>query len=202
MYHNPKASLSRGYLFSQEPDENGGHQKNAGKDTCHPIVQYIQWILLSFSINIPPDHELRLPEVPQMVGDGESFPLWAHPSPLFSQRVCGVTTIGGQHAIAMATIGPDLLRWKATPPPLCPPALYRRMALPLNVCQAQQGSSKTSSQEYTVYNLTGKENNRLKKTHSPWSLNMKTMAYGGGTTQEHPFPWEEVFQGRKLWNVF
>jgi hypothetical protein len=36
------------------------------------------------------------------------------------------------------------------------------MALPLNVCQAQQGSSKTSSQEYTVYNLIGKENMALK----------------------------------------
>ena len=70
--------------------------------------------------------------------------------------------LGGHHATAMATIGPELLRWKATPPPLWPPALYRRMALPLNVCQAQLGSSKTSSQEYTVYNLIGKENMALK----------------------------------------
>ena len=46
MDHNPKASLSRGYLFSQEADENGGHEKNAGKNTYHPSVQYIQWILL------------------------------------------------------------------------------------------------------------------------------------------------------------
>ena len=46
MDHNPKASLSRGYLFSQEPDENGGHEKNAGNTTYHPIVQYIQWIIL------------------------------------------------------------------------------------------------------------------------------------------------------------
>ena len=129
-----------------------------------------------------------------MRGEGESFPLWAHPSPLFSQRVCGVTRLGGQHAIAMATIGPELLRCKATPPPLCPPALYRRMALPLNVCQAQQGSSKTSSQEYTVYNLIWKENMGLKKTHSPRSLNRKTMADGGRrTTHELPFPWEEAF---------
>ena len=42
MDHNPKASLSRGYLFSQEPDENGGHEKIAGKNSFHPIVQYIQ----------------------------------------------------------------------------------------------------------------------------------------------------------------
>ena len=102
--------------------------------------------------------------------------------------------LGGQHAIAMATIGPDLLRWKATPPPLCPPALYRRMALPLNVCQAQHAGSRTASQEYTVYNLIGKENMGLKKTHSPRSLNRKTMADGGRrTTGEHPFPWEEAF---------
>ena len=45
MDHNAKANLSRGYLFSQEPDENGGHEKNVGKNTYHPIVQYIQWIL-------------------------------------------------------------------------------------------------------------------------------------------------------------
>ena len=77
-----------------------------------------------------------------MMGDGESFPPWAHHLPLFSQRVSGVTMLGGRHAIAMATIGPELLRWKATPPPLCPPALYRRMALPLNVCQAQHGGSE------------------------------------------------------------
>ena len=64
-------------IFPQQPDENGGHQKNAGKDTCHPIVQYIQWILLSFSINIPPDHELRMHDAQQVRGDGESFPLWA-----------------------------------------------------------------------------------------------------------------------------
>ena len=101
--------------------------------------------------------------------------------------------LGGHHATAMATIGPELLRWKAPPPPLCPPALYRRMALPLNVCQAQLGSSKTSSQEYTVYNLIGKENMGLKKTHSPRSLKMKTMADGGRTTHEHLIPWEEAF---------
>ena len=100
--------------------------------------------------------------------------------------------LGGQHAIAMATIGPELLRWKATPPPLCPPALYRRMALPLNVCQAQHAGSRTASQEYTVYNLIGKENMGLKKTHSPRSLNRKTMADGGRTTHEHLFPWEEA----------
>ena len=109
-------------------------------------------------MNIPPGHELRLPDVQQLRRDVESFPLWAHPSPLFSQRVCGVTIHGGQRAVAMATIGPDLLRWKATPPPLCPPALYRRMALPLNVCQAQHGGSRTASQEYTLYNLIGIEN--------------------------------------------
>ena len=129
----------------------------------------------------------------KMRRDFESFPCWAHPSPLFSQRVCGVTRLGGQHAIAMATIGPDLLRWKATPPPLCPSALYRRMALPLNVCQAQHGGSRTASQEYTVYNLIRKENMGLKKTHSPRSLNRKTMADGGRTTHEHLFPWEEAF---------
>ena len=128
-----------------------------------------------------------------MIGDGESFPLWAHLSPLFSQRVSVVTMLGGHHAIAMATIGPELLRWKATPPPLCPPALDRRMALPLNVCQAQHGGSRSASQEYIVYNLTGKANMGLKKTHTPRSLNMKTMANGGRTTHEHPFPWEEAF---------
>ena len=47
MDHTPKASLSRGYLSSQEPAENGGHEKNAGKNTYHPIVQYIQWIILN-----------------------------------------------------------------------------------------------------------------------------------------------------------
>ena len=46
IYHNPKASLSRGYLFTQEPEENGGPEKNAGKNTYHPSVQYIQWIIL------------------------------------------------------------------------------------------------------------------------------------------------------------
>jgi len=71
--------------------------------------------------------------------------------------------LGGQHAIAMTTIGPELFRWKATTPPLCPNALYRRMALPLNVCQAQLGGSRTASQEYTVYNLIWKENMGLKK---------------------------------------
>ena len=93
-----------------------------------------------------------------MSGDGESLPLWAHRSPPFSQRVSRVTMLGGQHSIAMATTGPELLRWKATPPPLCPPALDRRMALPLGVCQAQNGGSRTASQEYIVYNLIGKEN--------------------------------------------
>ena len=102
--------------------------------------------------------------------------------------------LGGQHAIAMATIGPELLRWKATPPPLCPPALYRRRTLPLNVCQAQHTGSRTASQEYTLYNLIGKEKMWLKKTLSPRSLNMETMADGGRrTTGEHPFPWEEAF---------
>ena len=113
--------------------------------------------------------------------------------PHFSERVSGVTRLGGHHAIAMASIGPDLLRWKATPPPLCPPALYRRMALPLNVCQAPHGGSKIASQEYTVYNRIRKENMGLKKTHSPPSLNRNTMADGGRTTHEHPFPWEEGF---------
>ena len=129
----------------------------------------------------------------KMRRDFDSFPCWAHPSPLFSQRVCGVTRLGGQHAIAMATIGPDLLRWKATPPPLCPPAVYRRMALPLNVCQAQHAGSRTASQEYTVCNLMGKEHMGLKKTHSPRILNRKTMADGGRTPHEHPFPREEAF---------
>ena len=128
-----------------------------------------------------------------MMGDGESFPLWAHHSPLFSQRVRGVTMLGGQHAIAMATIGPELLRWKATLPPLCPTALYRRMALPLNVCQAPHGGSRTASEESTVHNLMGKENMGLKKTHSPRSLNRKPMADGGRTPHEHPFPREEAF---------
>ena len=130
-----------------------------------------------------------------MRGDGESFPLWAHPSPLFSQKVCGVTRLGGQHAFAMATIGPELLRWKATPPPLCPPALYRRMALPLNVCQAQHGGSRTASQEYTVYNLIWKEygmekiplptepeqenNGRWRKNNTGASLSME----GGFSTE-------------------
>ena len=95
--------------------------------------------------------------------------------------------------LLMATIGPELLRRKATPPPLCPPALYRRISLPLNVRQAQHGGSRTASQEDTVYNLMWKENMGLKKTHSPRSLNMKTMADGGRTTHEHPFPWEEAF---------
>ena len=111
-----------------------------------------------FSINIPPDHELRRPDVQQLSRDNERFPLWVHHLRLFSQRVCGVTRLGGQDAIGMATIGPELLRWKATPPPLCPPALYRRWTLPLNVCQAQHGGSRTASQEYPVYNLIGKEN--------------------------------------------
>jgi len=71
--------------------------------------------------------------------------------------------------------------------------LYRRMSLPLNVCQAPHGGSKTASQEYTVYNLIRKENMALKKTHSPRSLNRKTMADGGRTTHEHLFPWEEAF---------
>jgi hypothetical protein len=149
-------------------------------------------------MNIPPGHELRLPDVQQLRRDVESFPLWAHPSPLFSQRVCGVTRLGGQHAIAMATIGPELLRWKATPPPLCPPALHRRMALPLNVCQAQHGGSRTSSQEYTVYNLIWKENMGLIKTHSPRSLKTKTMADGGRTTHEHRFPWEDAFPLKEI----
>ena len=127
------------------------------------------------------------------MGDGESFPPWAHHLPLFSQRVSGVTMLGGRHAIAMATIGPELLRCKATPTPLCPPTLYRRMSLPLNVCQAPHGGSKTASQEYTVYNRIRKENMGLKKTHSPGSLNRKTMADGGRTTHEHLFPWEEAF---------
>ena len=113
--------------------------------------------------------------------------------PHFSERVSGVTMLGGHHAIAMATIGPDLLRWKATPPPLCPPAVYRRMALPLNVCQAQHAGSRTASQEYTVYNLIGKENMLLKKTHFSRSLSRKTMADGGRTTHEHLIPWEEAF---------
>ena len=46
IYHNAKASLCSGYLFTQEPDENGGHEKNPGINTYHPIVQYIQWIIL------------------------------------------------------------------------------------------------------------------------------------------------------------
>jgi len=92
----------------------------------------------------------------------------------------------------MATSGPELLRWKATLPPLCPPALYTRMALPLNVCQAQHGGSRTASQEYTLYNLFGNEKMWLKKTLSPRSLNMETMADGGRRTHEHPFPWEEA----------
>ena len=100
---------------------------------------------------------------------------------------------GAQHAIAMANIGPDLLRWKATPPPLCPPALYRRMALPLNVCQAEHAGSRTASREYTVYILMRKENMGLKKTHYPRSLDMKTMADGGRTTHEHPCPCVEAF---------
>ena len=133
-----------------------------------------------------------------MMGDGESFPLWAHHSPLFSQRVRGVTMLGGHHAIAMATIGPDLLRWKATPPPLCPPALYRRRALPLNVCQAPHGGSRTASEEYTVHNLMGKENRGLKKTHSPRSLNRKTMADGGRTKHEHPCLWEQAFPRKEM----
>ena len=128
-----------------------------------------------------------------MRGDVEIFALWAHHSQLISQRLCGVTMLGGQHIIAMATIGPELLRWKATPHALCTPALHRRMALPLNLCQTQQGGSIITSQEYTVHNLIGKENMGLKKTHSPRSLNRKTMADGGRTTHEHPFPWEEAF---------
>jgi len=136
--------------------------------------------------------------VQKMRRDFDSFPCWAHPSPLFSQRVCGVTRLGGQHAIAMATIGPELLRCKATPPPLCPPALYRRMALPLNVCQAQHGGSRTASEEYTVHNLMGKENRGLKKTHSPRSLNRKTMADGGRTKHEHPCLWEQAFPRKEM----
>jgi len=38
MYRNPKASLSRGYLLTQEPDANGVHEKNAGKNTYHHSV--------------------------------------------------------------------------------------------------------------------------------------------------------------------
>ena len=110
--------------------------------------------------------------------------------------------LGGQHAIARATIGPERLTWKATLPPLCPPALYRRMALPLNVCPAPHGGSRTASEESTVHNLIGKENMGLKKTHSPRSLNRKTMADGGRTTNEHPFPWEEAFPRKEKWNIF
>ena len=46
IFLNAKASPSSGYLFTQEQDENGGPEKNAGKNTYHPIVQYIQWIVL------------------------------------------------------------------------------------------------------------------------------------------------------------
>ena len=46
MYHNPKTSLKSGYVFTQEPDEDGGHEKIAGKNTYHPTVQHIQWIIL------------------------------------------------------------------------------------------------------------------------------------------------------------
>ena len=45
IYPNSKASLSSGYLFTQEPEENSGHEKNAGKYTYHQIVQYIQCII-------------------------------------------------------------------------------------------------------------------------------------------------------------
>ena len=41
--------------------------------------------------------------------------------------------------------------------PLCAHLLYRSMYIPLNVCQAQHGGSRSASQEYTVYNLIGKE---------------------------------------------
>jgi len=67
------------------------------------------------------------------------------------------------------------------------------MALPLNVCQAQHGGSRSASQELTVYNLTENENMGLKKTHSPRGLNRKIMVDGGRTTHVHPFPWEEAF---------
>ena len=120
--------------------------------------------------------------------------------------LCGITMLGGQHAIAMATIGPDLLRRKATPPPLCPPALHRRMALPLNVCQVQHGGSRTAPQEYSVYNLIWKDygmekiplptepeqenNGRWRKNNAGASLSM-----GGGFSTEgnygisfNPFP--------------
>jgi len=64
---------------------------------------------------------------------------------------------------------------------------------PRNVCQSQHGGSRTASQEYIVYILMGKENMGLKKTHNPQNLNRKTMADGGRTAHEHPFPWEEAF---------
>ena len=118
--------------------------------------------------------------------------------PHFSEGVSGVTRLGGPPAMAAASIGPALLRWKATPPPLCPPALYRRISLPLHVRQAQHGGSRTASQEDTVYNLMWKENMGLKKTHSPRSLNRKTMADGRRTTHEHLFPWEEAFPLKEI----
>ena len=46
IYPNPKASQKSGYVFTQEPDEDGGHEKIAGKNTYHPTVQHIQWIIL------------------------------------------------------------------------------------------------------------------------------------------------------------
>ena len=37
-----------------------------------------------------------------------------------------------------------------------------------------------------------------KKSHSPRSLNRKTMADGGRTTHEHRFPWEDAFPLKEI----
>ena len=138
IYHTTKGRLSSGYLL----------RCLMGMVATRRMLERVFIIQLSntsngsslININQIPSHELRLPNVQQLSGDCDSFQLWAHYSSLFSQRVCGVTRLRGHHAIATATTAPELLRWKATPPPLCPLALNRRMALPLNVCQAQHGS--------------------------------------------------------------
>ena len=52
------------------------------------------------------NHELSLRNLHQSSSEIESFPLWAHHSPLFSQIVRGVTVLAVHHAMAVASIGP------------------------------------------------------------------------------------------------
>lgn len=75
--------------------------------------------------------------------------------------------------------------------PLCAHLLYRSMYIPLNVCQAQHGGSRSFPGIHSLQSHWERKYG-IENTHSPRSLNMKTMADGGRTTHEHPFPWEEA----------